>query len=342
MYLPWYGFLPYYDEIGFAATILVTLLRGLQGISSATEVTGAELYITEMVKPPLQYPAVASITLFGTLGTLVALGIATIVTSGNLNWRYAFLFGAIVAITGTMARTTLKETPDFIDAKRRIKSSLEKTGLDPKKIDESSIIKQKTSLKTFFSYFAIQCTWPVWSYFGYFYCGSLLTETFEYSPAEVIKHNFYISIGDVFGCILLTYLSYKIYPLKILRTTFYILLVFLCFSPLIMQNLTIGSLMLIQLYFLIFAPGYFPATAIFYKHFPVFKRFTHTSFIFAISRALMFIITSFGLAYLTEYFGYIGILMIMVPVTIAYYFGLRHFERLEILFHNRRNNLDTF
>ena len=199
--------LPTYDEIGFAATILVTFFRALQGIFSATEATGAQLYITEMVKPPLQYPAVASITIFSTLGTLVALGVATIVTIENLNWRYAFLFGAIVAITGTVARTALKETPDFIDAKRRIKLSMEKIGLDPKQIDNNDILKQKTNLKTFFSYFAIQCTWPVWSYFGYFYCGSILTEDFGYSPAEFIKHNFYISIGDIAGCILLTYFS---------------------------------------------------------------------------------------------------------------------------------------
>lgn len=113
--------LPSYDEIGFAATIMVTLFRAIQGISSSTEVVGAQLYITEMVKHPMQYPAVASVTIFSTLGTLAALGVATIVTSGNLNWRYAFVFGALVAITGTMVRTTLKETPDFIDAKRRIK-----------------------------------------------------------------------------------------------------------------------------------------------------------------------------------------------------------------------------
>ncbi|MGI4753354.1 MAG: MFS transporter [Janthinobacterium lividum] len=321
--------LPSYDEIGFTATVLITLFRALQGISSATEVTGAELYITEMVKPPLQYPAVASTTIFSTLGTLAALGIATIVTSGNFNWRYAFLFGAFVAVTGLMARTTLKETRDFIDAKRRIKLSLEKTGIDPKKIESNSIIKEKTNFKTFISYFAIQCTWPVWSYFGYFYCGNILTENFGYSPAEVIYHNFFISMIELTGTILLVYLSYKIYPLKILRATFYILIVFFCFSPVIMQNLTPSYIMLIQVYFLVFAPGYFPATAIFYKHFPIFKRFMHTSFIFAMSHALMYILTSFGLAYLTEYFGYWGILMIMIPVTIGYYLGLRHFENLE-------------
>ncbi|HJD61656.1 MAG TPA: hypothetical protein LFW14_00625 [Rickettsia endosymbiont of Degeeriella rufa] len=127
----------------------------------------------------MQYPAVASVTIFSTLGTLAALGVSTILTSGNLNWRYAFVFGALVAITGTMARTTLKETPDFIDAKRRIKSSLEKTGLDPKQIDNNDILKQKTNLKTFISYFVIQCYWTrmalfclflLWKYFNRSFC----------------------------------------------------------------------------------------------------------------------------------------------------------------------------
>ncbi len=47
------------------------------------------------------------------------------------------------------------------------------------------------------------------------------------------------------------------------------------------------------------------------------------------SRAFMFVITSFGLAYLTERFDYWGILIIMVLATIGYHFGLRHFENLE-------------
>ncbi len=195
--------LPSYDEIGFTAAVLVTLFRAIQGISSSAEVTGAQLYITEMVKPPLQYPAATSFTISTTLGTIAALAVATLVTSTNLNWRYAFLFGAFVAITGTIARTTLKETPDFIDAKRRIKLAIEKTGLDPKKIENNDIVKEKTNLKTILCYFLIKCAYPVWNYFGYFYCGNILTEDFGYSPAEVIQHNFYISIGDILGCIFL-------------------------------------------------------------------------------------------------------------------------------------------
>lgn len=322
--------LPTYEEIGFTAAILVTICRAMQGIASSAETTGAQIYITEMVKRPLQYPAVASVTVFATLGKMTAIGIATLVTLVGLNWRYAFLFGAFVAIIGMMARTTLKETPDFIDAKRRLKLNIEKIGYDPKVIENNAILKEKSSAKTLLAYFLINCTWPVWSYYAYFYCGSILIENFGYTPEQVIHNNFYIAIGDLLGAVLLTYLSYKIYPLKILRATFYILVVFLCLSPVIMPNLNSPFyIMLIQLFFLVFAPGYFPATAIFYKHFPVFKRFTSTSLIGALSRALMYIITSFGLAYLTEYFDYWGILMIMVPITIGYYFGLRHFEQLE-------------
>ncbi|KJV81278.1 sugar (and other) transporter family protein [Rickettsia hoogstraalii str. RCCE3] len=242
--------LPSYDEIGFTATVLVTLFRAIQGISSTTEVTGAELYLTETVKPPLQYPAVTSFMVSTALGTMAALAVATLVTSTNLNWRYAFLFGAFVAITGTMARTTLKETPDFVDAKRRIKLAIEKTGLDPKQIENNDIVNEKTKLKTLLSYFLITCAYPVWNYFGYFYCGNILTEDFGYSPAEVINHNFYIAIGDLLSAILLAYLSYKIYPLKILRATFYILVIFLCFFPVIMQNLTPSYIMLINYIFL--------------------------------------------------------------------------------------------
>nr|WP_253308600.1 MFS transporter [Rickettsia endosymbiont of Ceutorhynchus assimilis] len=321
---------PPYAEIGFTAAAIVTVCRALQGISSASEVTGAQIYITEMVKPPLQYPAVASVTIFSTLGTMVALGIATLVTSTGFNWRYAFAFGAVIAIIGTMARTTLKETPDFIDAKKRVQLNIEKMGYDPDHIEKNDILKEKTNKKTLISYFLVQCTWPVWSYFGYFYCGNMLIETFGYSPEQVIRNNFFISMGDITGCIILTYLSCKIYPLKILKVNFSLLIIFILFSPFIMSNITNPIyITLMQLFFLIFAPTQFPATAIFFKHFPIFKRFTNTSFIFAVSRAVMFIITSFGLVYLTKYFGYLGVLFIMVPVTIGYYYGLRHFENLE-------------
>jgi hypothetical protein len=75
--------------------------------------------------------------------------------------------------------------------------------------------------------------------------------------------------------------------------------------------------------------GSWPANGIFIKHIPVLKRMTAASFIYALSRALMHIITSFGLVYLTEGLGYYGIWVVIFPVTVGYIWGIRHFEILE-------------
>jgi len=72
-----------------------------------------------------------------------------------------------------------------------------------------------------------------------------------------------------------------------------------------------------------------PATTILVVHFPVFKRFTSVAVIYALSRAIMYIITSFGLVYLIKYYGHWGLLAITIPVAIGYTFGILHFEKLE-------------
>jgi MFS family permease len=50
--------LPTYEQIGISAAWLVTVCRMLQGMSSMGEIVGAEIYLTEFVNPPMQYPAV--------------------------------------------------------------------------------------------------------------------------------------------------------------------------------------------------------------------------------------------------------------------------------------------
>ena len=51
--------------------------------------------------------------------------------------------------------------------------------------------------------------------------------------------------------------------------------------------------------------------------------------IYAISRVLVYVITSFGLVYLTDYFGYYGVYFITIPAIIGFAYGLRHFIILE-------------
>lgn len=47
--------LPTYAEIGIKASIIVSILRIMQGMSSMREIMGARIYITEITKPPIQY-----------------------------------------------------------------------------------------------------------------------------------------------------------------------------------------------------------------------------------------------------------------------------------------------
>ena len=43
----------------------------------------------------------------------------------------------------------------------------------------------------------------------------------------------------------------------------------------------------------------------------------------------MYVVTSFGLVYLTDFFGYYGIWVVMFPVSIGFLWGVSHFEKLE-------------
>jgi len=322
--------LPTYQQIGVSAAWIVTICRILQGMSSMGEIIGAELYLAEFIKPPARYYTVALIGVCGTVGMTLALLVASIFTSFGFNWRIAFWCGAAVALVGTVARSTLRETPDFVDAKKQMQDILTETGIAKNKLKNNIIYKQKASKKTTIAYFLIECAWPVWFYLGYIHCGNILKTSFNYTGEQIIHHNLMVSIVDLIGSIALTYLTSMIHPLKILKVKLIIFTVFALISPILLSG--IGNpfqLMLFQFFIAIFAPTGFPAVAVFFMSFPVFKRFTYASFTYALSRALMYSITSFGLVYLIKYFNHWGLLIIIVPILCGYAFGRNHFETLE-------------
>lgn len=49
----------------------------------------------------------------------------------------------------------------------------------------------------------------------------------------------------------------------------------------------------------------------------------------ALATAIVYVINSFGLTYLIHYFGYWGLLVVMVPILLGYGYGLRHFIEIE-------------
>ncbi len=332
--------LPTYSQIGIAASWIITICRITQGMTSMGEIVGAEIYITEITKPPVQYPAVMLIAICSILGGTAALTIASLVTSFGLNWRIAFWIGAGTALVGTIARNALRETPDFADAKRQLKRTFEDAKLDKDKLINNPIVKEKTQKKTILALLLIQCGWPVCFFFVYMYCGNILKTQFNYTPEEVIHQNLMVSIVSLLGYMVLLYLSYKVHPIKILKVkvSVFIPAILICIY-LFDYIASPFHLFLIQSFFILFILSTNPATPVLYTHIPIFKRFTFISLTYAISRALMHVTTSFGLVYLVSLLGNAGLLVILLPVSIGYAFGVLHFEKLEKEANNRLKGL---
>jgi hypothetical protein len=232
---------------------------------------------------------------------------------------------------GAVARTALRETVEFADAKRRLKTLYEKTNIeDQEALKTNTIFNEKANKKTTFLLFLMNCVWPVCFYFAYIHCAGILKNSFNYNAEAIIHHNLMISIVQLLGLLFIAFLSYKIYPLKILKIKLIIFSIFILFCPYFLSIVTAPFyLFLLQSCIVLFALDTVPAVSIFFKHFPVFKRFTYSSVIYALSRALMYVVTSFGLVYLTGSFGTYGLLIVIIPLNIGCFFGLRHFEYLE-------------
>ncbi|WP_341750325.1 MFS transporter [Candidatus Tisiphia endosymbiont of Sialis lutaria] len=321
--------LPTYAQIGITATLIMTICRIIQGMASMGEIIGAELYLTETIKPPTQYASVGLMWIFGTLGGIGALGVAALVTSHGFNWRLAFWIGAAVALIGSVARDKLRETTEFVDAKRRIKRVLERINADPSILKDNPVWQAKVNRKTLIAFFLLQCVTPVCFYFIYIYCNNILKNSFGYTISEIIYHNFIVCIMELLTTSILCYLSLKVYPLLTIKIILIICSIFIIFCPYLLNNLNAPyQLFLIQFFMLLLQECVGSAGPIFYKSFPVFKRFTCATMTFAISRALMFVVTSFGFVYFIDYFGNWGLWVIMIPTIIGFAYGLFHFEKL--------------
>jgi MHS family proline/betaine transporter-like MFS transporter len=322
--------LPTYAQIGVTASWIVTLCRVAQGMSSMGEIVGSEIYLTEITRPPIQYPIVTLVSIFSVLGGNLALAVAYLTTSTGLNWRVAFWIGTLVAVVGSVARTRLRETPEFVDARLKIKRAVAEGRRFVEELDYIPAYHERASIRTLVAYFFMECGWPACFYFTYMHCGNILKHTFGFTPEQVISQNFGVSIVNLVGYIIIAYLSYRVYPLKILKVKAIVFLAFILIAPYLLMSLqTPFELFLVQAFVMLFVLGGTSAKPIFLKHLPIFRRFTYAGLMYALSRTSMSIIISLGLVYLGRYFGHWGVFMMMLPVALGYTFSVFHFEQLE-------------
>lgn len=325
--------LPTYAQIGITASIVVSLCRIIQSISSVGEVTSCDLYLIETTAPPIQYPIAGTADIFGALGGTFALGIISLVTMYEVNWRWAFLFGFGIAFIGFFARKTLLETSDFSKVQFKIKLIMDEFKFSYQ--EAKKIILKETDAKfpsrgVKYALLMIQCVFPLYYYFSYIYCGDLLKSLFNYSSIEIIHSNFILSIVDFVQIVFIYSISYHINPLKILKVQLVLSSILVLLLPFLLNNVSEPyHLIALQYLMVILAVHGAPAFPIFYKHIPVLQRFRTVGAQYAWGRAIMFTIASFGLIYLVEYFGNVGLLILFIPVLMGYTKALFYFDKLE-------------
>ncbi|MEI7494037.1 MAG: MFS transporter [Alphaproteobacteria bacterium] len=331
--------LPTYAQIGISAAWVITICRMIQGVASMGEIVGAEIYLTETTAKPMRYPVVAFIAVASVAGTVMALVVASAFTSFEMNWRLAFWIGSGIAAVGSIARTRLRETPEFADMKRRLKNAALITNKNEaektkKKLRDTILYEHNDDIKndykksTFFL-FIIQCCSPICFYFSIVYCANIL-KSMGCTAQQIIHQNLKVTLVQLVSLGFVAYLSYRVHPLKILKVKAMLFFVFILAMPLLlMQASTPLHIFFIQAVSVGIAMNSTPGVPVFLSHLPILKRYTYASFSHAISRGAMYIVTSFGLIYLTEWFGTWGLWVVFLPAIAGFFIGIRHFEKLE-------------
>ena len=102
------------------------------------------------------------------------------------------------------------------------------------------------------------------------------------------------------------------------------------FIPYLLDSVSTPSeLMLIQSFIMFFIPTSSAGDSIFHSHVSAGKRFRYVAITFAVTRAIMYVITSFGLTLLINKYGNEGIFFIAAPIILFTFLGLNYFFKLE-------------
>ena len=131
------GLVPGYRTIGFAAPIIVLILRLLQGLALGGEYGGAATYVAEHVQPKRRGFFTSWIQTTATLGLFLSL-IIIIITRHTLDedttksiakfndwgWRIPFLVSIILVIVSVYIRLKMKESPLYARLKTEGKTSV--------------------------------------------------------------------------------------------------------------------------------------------------------------------------------------------------------------------------
>lgn len=328
--------IPSYAEWGVTSSILFLFMRLVQGFASGGECIAADVFITETVAKPKVYFCSALVEATCSLGGLVACGIGALclVMSPENGWKVAFYIGSGVAVVGTIARKTLKETPEFV-------KSLEKWNHKKNNRKASDLYKVITyKNRNIPSLFAMYLFPAVGFYFSLAYIPTVLIDQFGLTSSRVMVQTTIILFITM--CAEITYglLGLKFHPFKIIRVK---LITLLCLMPLVVlfvgNTKSVATLTMIQLLVIVLGQGLTPATPIINKSFPVFGRYTYLLIIWALSHSMIYIFTAVVCENISSFNGLCFLMFFAALVSLVGLYSFIPYYKMpeQIKEHNNQN-----
>ena len=157
----------------------------------------------------------------------------------------------------------------------------------------------------------------------------MLKANYGYSAEQVIHHNLFVAVVALLSSFIYAVSSIYVHPLRILILKTTCALVLAISTPFLLFFInTPQQLLLFQCVVIFFSLSGMPGHAIFLKAFPVLKRMTRASMVYAVARALMLIVTSIGSIYTLKWFGNYGLWVISLPVCLSFLWGINYFRKL--------------
>ena len=262
----------------------------------------------------------------GHIGGLFALMTASVVLSMGFNWRYAFIFGAFVAVIGVFSRLKLRETPEFLNYKLRIAKKAGGNNQKPQMVKNTSFDDEKINKKTILAFALTEFHNPIGFYIAIVYLSGFMKNSLGMTLAQVATHNLKVLVFSFIGILIVIYLVKRMHPVKIAMAVVLLFVIGLPFIPYWLDIIvSIGnsealfSLFCIQSLILLLAqPAYGTLDAIQYKYFPINKRFTTVATTSGIASTLPRVLIIFSLIPLTHYFGYYALWFIFTPAVVGY------------------------
>lgn len=320
-----------FEEIGFYASVIVTICRFLQGLSSIGEATSSEIYVFEQVSLPEKYFKTALVSYSGVVGMAAALLVAKIVMNYQYDWRIIFWIGGGIAIVGYVVRVQLAESDEFLDARRKLLKHTD-IALDDKTISNKRIrqfLDAKVETKTIIAYFCSFCGWPICFYLGYIYFGTILKKM-GLSQVEIINQNFKLAIANLIGLFFWIYLTKFIHPLKIIMFKLSIFIIFIIALPFLLTEATNHThILLIQIITIVFGSSTIIGRGVFLKYFPTLQRFKQSALYNGLSHVIVYFISSAGISVVVKYMDYYGLWFITIPFTLLFLYGIQQYIKLE-------------